>query len=298
MAPPGTYNVPSPPSPSLGGGFLADITGGLSDRAGSWLGDKIFGVPKAKTAEQSGQESKSYMDIAFPGTNAWERLGGGGANAMSGAQAASAQRVNQRDQLNNQKELQNNQNRNQLKIVAAQIEGQKSINERTVDEQATRRLTIDAPKVPGEVEKLRRGNQKLNYEMALIKQNYKKMGHETQVLYNKTLMQLQEWERGETKHGQEKSEASMAAVKAEWFRLAHAAGLGRDIIIALGGAIALGATAGSLIGGARRLVKKGLKRMIRKSRKSSGPSKPRGVATPARGWTKVEEYDPTALDPR
>nr|QJB20209.1 MAG: DNA pilot protein [Microvirus sp.] len=55
---------------------------------GSKLGDKIQGIPSALSASEQGQQAADYMNAAYPGTTAWDRLGvgGGGSTSATGGQ--------------------------------------------------------------------------------------------------------------------------------------------------------------------------------------------------------------------
>lgn len=78
----------------------SSLLGGLGASAGGALGgkllDKIFGVPTPPTGAELGETQKAFMDAAYPGTNAWERLGSGGGGSSSPASIASAEIKNQR----------------------------------------------------------------------------------------------------------------------------------------------------------------------------------------------------------
>lgn len=61
----------------FGSSMLSSVGQGLGSRVSGYLGNKIFGVPTpgAPTGQELGNSQKAYMDAAYPGTTAWERLG-------------------------------------------------------------------------------------------------------------------------------------------------------------------------------------------------------------------------------
>ena len=108
-------------------GILSAITGGLS-LAGSLFGKKkssgfdlssllgavepmakIAGIPMpgGATGAQLGKDAKAYFDKAFPGTNAWERLGSsyGGSSVEAAKQTTRAQERMQTKELATRKDI-------------------------------------------------------------------------------------------------------------------------------------------------------------------------------------------------
>lgn len=67
--------------------------------------DAVTGIPSPVTADQLGLQQRQYMDQAFPGTNAWERLGQ--SSAVSPVQVAREQRRTVDKQLDVQSDLKN-----------------------------------------------------------------------------------------------------------------------------------------------------------------------------------------------
>lgn len=97
------------------GSFLG---GGVSDIAGGWLDKGINGIPSPKTGTAGGAQQLDYMNAAFPGTNAWERLGQ--SNAAAGVSAA-------KQQGRNQKSMQRSELSTRERIADKQMNTQKEI---------------------------------------------------------------------------------------------------------------------------------------------------------------------------
>lgn len=284
--------------------FLKDIGkgigGSLADRAGSWVGDKIFGIPKAKTTAQAAQESLEYMNIAFPGTTPWERLGGGGANAMSGVQTASAQRVNKRDELNNSKELMNQQNRNQLKIVDRQIQGQKEIAANTVSEARQRRVTVDTPVVAPKIAEIKSKTEVNTKQLRKMESEINNIDAGTKLQLQKILTEVENWKF-------KRADASIREIDLEWHRAVKAAKIVSGSTAVIGGAVAVGVGLNTirkwLTNVPKKLYKKG-KKFFEKPKGVPSPVNRINTAKPKPQW-KVqtfgkktgEKYDPQAMDP-
>lgn len=92
------------------GSTLGTFGGGVAGVAGQALGNYFFG----KSAGQQGRDAKAFADNAYPGTSAYDQLGGGSAAASIGGaeKAAKAQRItsavqanSQRQQMQTQKEV-------------------------------------------------------------------------------------------------------------------------------------------------------------------------------------------------
>jgi len=63
---------------AIGGQMLGQIGSSVGSSIGSKITDKIFGVPKVPappSGVEAGQWEKDRMDVLFPGTSSWERLG-------------------------------------------------------------------------------------------------------------------------------------------------------------------------------------------------------------------------------
>ena len=102
------------------GGLLGAITGGLFggiERAVGRGTDKVMGLPSP------GSQLKQTMDTAYPGTTAWDRLGGGGGGGQVGA-AASAQRDVAKTAARTQMEVARTQQQTQRDVAARQSRAQ------------------------------------------------------------------------------------------------------------------------------------------------------------------------------
>lgn len=91
------------------GGFGGRMIGSLANRGMSAMGDKMFAGSDQKAAVRAGQQQKGMMDAAHPGTNPWEQMGQGGANAQASmantkANNRQADKMQLRD-LQNKKEV-------------------------------------------------------------------------------------------------------------------------------------------------------------------------------------------------
>lgn len=81
--------------------FLGPIIGRGEQQLTSTIGNKLFGTPDwqktpMQVAEENAKASKAAMDIMFPKTTAWERLGGGSGGAaqmMTGNIAADTKKL-------------------------------------------------------------------------------------------------------------------------------------------------------------------------------------------------------------
>jgi len=82
---------------SLLGNFAGSAASGVGSAVGGALGgklsDKITGVPSALSASEQGAQAASYMDAAYPGTTAWDRLGAGGGGSPSALSASNVERM-------------------------------------------------------------------------------------------------------------------------------------------------------------------------------------------------------------
>jgi len=101
------------------------------DSLANQFGQKINGIPSHLTGAQLGQQQKSYMDAAFPGTNPWERLGQ--SSALTPVEVAKEQRNTQREVLRTQR--QNVQEQTSAQRDVARI-GQQTMRERMAVDQA------------------------------------------------------------------------------------------------------------------------------------------------------------------
>lgn len=124
---------------SLLGGFVGqgELGGQLGDKVSGWLGDtakdvgagwvdqKINGIPQPKTGTAGGAQQLDYMNAAFPGTNAWERLGQ--SNAAAGVSAAKQsgrnQKSLQRSELSTRERIADKQMSTQIKIASIPYKG-------------------------------------------------------------------------------------------------------------------------------------------------------------------------------
>jgi len=70
---------------AIGGGVTQGFSGAFGGRAGTELGNAIFGGPRGP-----GKDAKDALDEMYPGTNPWERLGAGG-GGTGGIEAANTQ---------------------------------------------------------------------------------------------------------------------------------------------------------------------------------------------------------------
>lgn len=110
------------------GGFGQDLVGGATaafggpilGAAGGMAANKVFGIPKAKTGQQLGQDQLDFMNRAFPGTNPWERLGSqssGSAGVESAKFAQNAADKRQDKELGTATMLKKLEMKNQLNIA-------------------------------------------------------------------------------------------------------------------------------------------------------------------------------------
>ena len=79
--------------------FVGGITSSIGTKAENVSG-KVLGIPSP------GQEARTFMDQAYPGTNPWERLGAQGGVASVAAQQQRSQRTMQSKEQSNQRYMQ------------------------------------------------------------------------------------------------------------------------------------------------------------------------------------------------
>ena len=212
---------------SGGGSFFDSIFG----RAGNWLGDKIFGIPKPKSGTELGQSHLDFMNTAFPGTNPWERLGVG--NVTGPVAIADQQTKNQRDLVDKQTSTQTGIATRQLdmqeKLKEKELENQKDIAEI----QAKSNQTIAAYEYPEIYEGLtgKTPTHDTNLKIARAK-----LSHEVKLMDNRSRLaaaqRLTEVKRKILVEYQSKTELSKSEIesaKAALSKWAAAADLGKTI---------------------------------------------------------------------
>jgi len=110
--------------------FGNSVASGVGSAVGGALGgkltDKITGIPSALSASEQGQQAMDYMNAAYPGTTAWDRLGAGGAGAPSSTSAVNTEKMKMRQEnkmqsraLTTQAMIADRQNRTHLISTAA-----------------------------------------------------------------------------------------------------------------------------------------------------------------------------------
>lgn len=100
--------------------------GGMAKGVGAgWIDKQINGIPQPKTGAAAGSQQLDYMNQAFPGTNAWERLGQ--SNAAAGVSAAKQsgrnQKSLQRAELITRERIADKQMRTQVAIASIPYKG-------------------------------------------------------------------------------------------------------------------------------------------------------------------------------
>lgn len=111
---------------SIGSSALNGIGSAVGGALGGKLTDKITGIPSALSATEQGTQASEYMNAAYPGTTAWDRLGAGGGGSPSALSASNVERMKMRQenqmqsrQLSTQAMIADRQNRSHLIGVAS-----------------------------------------------------------------------------------------------------------------------------------------------------------------------------------
>lgn len=103
------------PLPALIGPLLMAGGTALASKAGSAVGDKVFGVPTpdVKSGQQLGADHRQYLDEAFPGTTPVERLGTSSPGAQySGSELTGKMQMRMKSQeMDNQSRIADSSNR-------------------------------------------------------------------------------------------------------------------------------------------------------------------------------------------
>lgn len=108
-----------------GGSFGGSIASGAMGLAGSvfkqGVGNKIYGMPEPKVGGPAGIDRFEYMNKAFPGTTALERLGGASQGPGNAVQAGKQQAKSQRRAEQHQDMMQSKQIASNEKIAGATL---------------------------------------------------------------------------------------------------------------------------------------------------------------------------------
>lgn len=120
---------------TVGQGALSAIGTSVGGALGGKLSDKINGIPSALSATEQGNQAAEYMNAAYPGTTAWDRLGAGGGGASTATSATNVEKLKMKQEsqlqsraLTTQAMISDRQNRSHLIATAAGL-GPPAINE-------------------------------------------------------------------------------------------------------------------------------------------------------------------------
>lgn len=130
-----------------GGSFGGSIASGAMGLAGdifkTGVGNKLYGMPEPKVGGPAGMDRFEYMNKAFPGTTALERLGGSSQGPGNAVQAGKQQAKSQRRTEMHQKLMQTKQIQSNERIAAArQVE-----DTRRTTQGQTRLEKVEIPQV-------------------------------------------------------------------------------------------------------------------------------------------------------
>lgn len=255
-----------------GGNFGASVASGAMGLGGSLIqkgvGNALFGMPTPKTGGPAGVDRFEYMNKAFPGTTALERLGGasqGPGNAVqAGKQASRSQRKTEIHQMAMQsREL---ASREKIAGIAALAPGRQA----GVAEQRFKQI---------EIPRWVNDHKKFAYEFKILK-------HQDQIMFEKALASYYDWERAKSQSLIGKEHAKQEQMKTRFYQELIIAGFAGKALAAAAALVGLG-TIGGKIG--KKMIGAGKKRRITdvpQRRKSDAIAKPKkyekGVVTDPR----------------
>lgn len=171
------------------------------------IGNKIFGMPEPKVGGEAGLDRQAYMNAAFPGTTALERLGGSSQGPGNAVQAGKQQSKSQRRSEMHQSLLQDKQiaSNERIASIGAAAPGRQA----TVAE--TRLEKIELPKFDF-------NRQKFKYELSVLK-------HEDQIKFEKALASYYDWEIAAKKSATATETLSQQKMKTQFYKELVYAGL-------------------------------------------------------------------------